>query len=179
MMFGEAQQHQHRIRGIQAAIHSPKTPGHLKPHLRNHLKELTMQGRNPSVGTHFHGAKTGGVGMPKRGQSAPAGNSPTTGAATQMRPSTAGGLAGSMQNAAAQIKQSPMPFQNPNQGATMNTPQVHGPATMGIGNGATKNTASIVGKSMPHKKGSIHPSPGNPFPKKRFHPSGNKNFYGA
>jgi hypothetical protein len=38
---------------------------------------------------------------------------PITAAKTQMKPSTAGGVAGSMQNAAAQIKQSPMPFQNP------------------------------------------------------------------
>jgi hypothetical protein len=42
-----------------------------------------------------------------------AGNSPTTAAATQMRPSTAGGLDGSTQNAEFQIRQSPQPFQNP------------------------------------------------------------------
>jgi hypothetical protein len=42
-MFGESHQHGHRVRGIQQAIHSDKTPAHLKPHLRKHLKELTMK----------------------------------------------------------------------------------------------------------------------------------------
>lgn len=44
------------------------------------------------------------------------GFNPQTGAQSQMRTSTVGGPAGSMQNAAAQIRQAPQPFQNP-QGA--------------------------------------------------------------
>jgi hypothetical protein len=52
-----------------------------------------------------------------------AGNSPTTAAATQMRPSTAGGLPGSPQNAEAQIRQSPQPFSGG--GALRNRPVVN------------------------------------------------------
>jgi len=73
---------------------------------------------------------------------------PITGAHPQMRPSTAGGAAGSMQNAAAQIRQAPQPFQNP-QGAIRGVAshqgfkqaQVHArPSARGIKPGA--NTAN-------------------------------------
>ena len=51
------------------------------------------------------------------------GYNPKTGAQSQMRTSTAGGPAGSMQNAAAQIRQAPQPFQNP-QGAIRGVPTI-------------------------------------------------------
>lgn len=100
------------------------------------------------------------------------GNSPTTGAATQMKPSTAGGQAGSTQNAAAQIKQSPQPFQNP-KGALYG---VKAGPTPNTGTGATKNlggtATSKPGKSMP-----TGPT-GGYKPKKNFGPSGLSKFYG-
>jgi hypothetical protein len=73
---------------------------------------------------------------------------PITGARPQMRPSTAGGPAGSIENAEAQIRQAPQPFQTP-QGAIRGVgsnqqfarQQVHGrPSARGTRPGA--NTAN-------------------------------------
>lgn len=35
--FGDPQHHPHMQAGIQAALRSPRTPKHLKPHLKNRL----------------------------------------------------------------------------------------------------------------------------------------------
>jgi len=85
---------------------------------------------------------------------------PITGAHPQVRPSTAGGAAGSMQNAAAQIRQSPQPFQNP-QGVIRDVEshqgfkqkQVHGrPSGRGTKPGA--NSANAL-RSVPMSDGAI------------------------
>jgi len=65
---------------------------------------------------------------------------PITGAATQMKPNTVGGVAGSMQNAAGQIKQSPQPFQNPQGSVGLGAPKGKTPQ---VGTGVGKNNASL------------------------------------
>lgn len=159
----------HMKAGHAAAAKSGKTPKHLIPH----LKGLSMNS-STNAGRHSAGASIGGVRIKARsGQSAPAGNKPTTGAATQMKASTAGGLAGSMQNAAAQIKQSPQPFQNPRG------------AIRGVGAGPTPHVGTGVGKntaSLPISKAPMHPPTGPTGgykPKKNYGPVGKPSFYGS
>ena len=41
MGFQHPNQQAHKVQGIQRAIQSASTPAHLKPHLRNQIKELS------------------------------------------------------------------------------------------------------------------------------------------
>lgn len=97
---------------------------------------------------------------------------PITGAATQMKPSTAGGQAGSIANAQAQIRQSPVPFQNP-QGPLASVGK--GP-TPSSGTGASKNLASL-----PTSKAPFSPPLGLGQRKRKAHGAHrtHSNFYGT
>jgi hypothetical protein len=102
------------------------------------------------------------------------GNKVKTGAAKQMTPGAITGEAGSLQQAASQIKASPMPFQNPRGPAMQAAPA--GPK-LGVGNGQSANR-----NSMPTSKPGKHPPTGPTGgykPKKNFGPVGKPSFYGS
>jgi len=98
---------------------------------------------------------------------------PITGAATQMKPNTVGGVAGSMQNAAGQIKQAPQPFQNPQGSVGLGAPK--GPM-LGVGNGKSANPGG-----NPTSKAPFHPPMGAGQHKRKAHGAlrTHSNFYGT
>src|SRR5581483_9631635 len=130
-------------------------------------------GNSMASGSHSHGAKLGGVGMPKAGGSAPAGNSPKTGA----KPQYAKGVGKSGEGSAAlesQVKASPAPFANPKNAANLPAPK--GP-NKGLGSGKSPNANSVSG-SKPPKHPPTGPT-GGYKPKKNYGPVGNPRFHGA
>ena len=74
---------------------------------------------------------------------------PITGAKTQMQATPITGRAGGLQQAASQIKASPMPFQNPQGSVGLGAPK--GP-TPHLGTGATKNASGLPTKKAGAKK---------------------------
>lgn len=106
MGFQHQQQQDHKMRGIQKAIHSPRTPAHLKPHLRAKLKEHQMA-QNPRGGFN-----------------------PKTAAKPQMKPNLAVKSPRSQQ-AESRVKQAPAPFHNPF--GIANAPAPAGPQGAGPG----------------------------------------------
>ena len=46
-MFGHPSQHQHMMKGVSAAVKSPRTPKHLKPHLQSRLSPNVQLGNAP------------------------------------------------------------------------------------------------------------------------------------
>ena len=104
-----------------------------------------------------------------------AGFNPKTAAKPQNSPAGikqgAGGPA-----AQSQISGPPMPFQNAKGAANLQRGRTNAIAMKGVGNSKTANSANIAGAKAP--KG-VPAAPGNPFPKKRFPPSGRSKFYGG
>ena len=47
MGFQHPQHHEHMMKGVRAAAKSPKTPSHLKPHLKNRLAPNVELGNKP------------------------------------------------------------------------------------------------------------------------------------
>jgi hypothetical protein len=116
MGFQHSQQTAHKIRGITQAIASPDTPAHLKPHLRQKLKEhQAMAIRNPNIGTHSNGAAFApgsGIGPKKnKGQSEPQGNKVTTGSKANMF-SSSPMVSPQSKQIQSQISATPAPFKN-------------------------------------------------------------------
>jgi len=98
MGFQHDFQRQHKLDGLSKAIHSPRTPAHLKPHLRAKLKEHSMA------------------------QSPKAGFNPKTAAKPEMQSGIGKKGPGSSQ-AESQVKAAPAPFKNPKGIAKLKVPK--------------------------------------------------------